>query len=160
MYMLTLLASFFLPSHLSFKNMYIGTLHPLMFAPLFPPSPSMVLSFGKQLGPFRHPPPSDFAGLFEAAIPGDEMEVKLRPFLCLGTSQDLTVSGPPILTSNQGFVPAPIDTTSVTLPDPLHDIRDQLAHNLHEVWAKNKIEAGYRFAEVKRERKEEREGDF
>ena len=109
----------------------------------------MVLSFGKHLGPFSHAPPSDFAGLFEAATPGND-EFKLQPFVSVGCSQDLDVSGPIILANYQGFVPAPIDTGGRALPDPLHSIRDQLACNLHEVWAKNKIEAGYRFAEVRK----------
>ena len=108
---------------------------------------SMVLSFGKSLGPFSHNPPSEFSGLFEAATPGHE-QVKLSPFISLGTSEDLAVSGPISMASYEGFVPAPIDTGGMTLPDPLRSIRDQLAYNLHEVWAKNKIEAGYRFAEV------------
>ena len=78
----------------------------------------------------------------------------MQPFLNLGTTQDLNVLGPEVLTTYQGFVPAPIDTGGVSLPDPLYTIRDQLAHNLHEVWAKNKIEAGFSFAEVR-----EREGE-
>ena len=107
----------------------------------------MMLSFGKNLGPFSYPPPSEFAGLCEAAEPGHE-DIKLSPFISLGTSDDLSVAGPEVLASYEGFTPAPIDTSDVPLPDPLLGIRDQLAHNLHEVWAKNKIEAGYRFAEV------------
>lgn len=107
----------------------------------------MVLSFGKHMGPFSHAPPSDFAGLFEAAVL--DKEVKLHPFDHLGTSEDLAVSGPTVLASYQGFVPAPIDTGGKVLPDPLHYIRDELAHNLHEVWAKDKIEAGYRYSQVR-----------
>ena len=109
---------------------------------------SVVLSFGKHMGPFSHPPPSDFAGLFEAAVM-DNKEVKLHSFVHLGTTEDLSVSGPSVLANYQGFVPAPIDTGGKVLPDPLLSIRDKLAHNLHEVWAKDKIEAGYRYSQVK-----------
>ena len=109
---------------------------------------SMVLSFGKHLGPFSYAPPPDFAGMFEAAL-SDKPEVKLHPFVRLGTTEDLTVSGPVVRASYQGFVPAPIATGGMPLPDPLQSIRGQLAHNLHEVWAKNKVEAGYRFGKVR-----------
>ena len=110
---------------------------------------SMVLSFGKHMGPFSYAPPSEFAGMFEAAGSEVSQEAKQRPFIHLGTTEDLTVSGPVVRASYQGFVPAPIDTQGRPLSDPLQSIRGQLAHNLHEVWAKNKIEAGYRFGEVR-----------
>ena len=38
--------------------------------------------------------------------------------------------------------------SQVMLPDSVLQIRDQLAKNIHEVWAKNKIEAGYTYGEV------------
>ena len=38
----------------------------------------------------------------------------------------------------------------VALPDPVMRVRESLARNIHEVWAKNKIEAGYSYAEVSR----------
>lgn len=37
--------------------------------------------------------------------------------------------------------------TQVTLPDPIMQTRDLLAGNIHEVWSKNKIDAGFSFAE-------------
>ena len=109
---------------------------------------SMMLSYGKTMGEFAHPPPSDFAGLFEAAGPSGE-EMRQHPFITLGTTEDLAVSGPDVLVSYEGFVPAPIDNGGLSLPDSLHSIKDRLAQNLHEVWAKNKIEAGYKFSEVR-----------
>ena len=110
---------------------------------------SMVLCYGKTLGQFTHPPPPGTAGLCEAvAPPVTETELKLQPFVSLGTSADLAMSGPEVLASHEGFAPAPIDTGGLSLPSTLNGIRDQLAHQLHEVWAKNKIEAGYTFAEV------------
>ena len=112
----------------------------------------MVLHYGKMMGEFSHPPPSDFAGLCEAAPPGSEGEHGLHPFISLGSSGDLAVAGPEIQASHEGFVPAPIDTGGLSLPGSLHGIREQLTHQLHEVWAKNKIEAGYTFAEVWRHR--------
>ena len=82
----------------------------------------------------------------------------MEPFLNLRTSQDLVVLGPSVLADHQGFVPAPIDTSSISLPGALCCIREKLSHNLHEVWARNKIEAGFRFGEVRRRGREGREG--
>ena len=112
---------------------------------------SMVLSYGGSMGEFSHPPPSDYAGLCEAAPTSSSTdELRLRPFITLGTSGDLAVTGPEIHASHEGFVPAPIDTGGLSLPAALHGVRERLAQQLHEVWAKNKIDAGYTFAEVRR----------
>ncbi len=35
-----------------------------------------------------------------------------------------------------------------TLPDVVMSVRDQLADNIHEVWAKGKVEAGYTYGDV------------
>lgn len=101
------------------------------------------------MGAFSHPPPSDCTALCEA-VPSScsADELKLHPFICLGSSCDLAVAGPDIQASHEGFVPAPIDTGGLSLPGSLHGIKETLAHQLHEVWAKNKIEAGFTFAEV------------
>ena len=65
-------------------------------------------------------------------------------------SDDLIVTGPMILADYEAFVPAPIVTANISLPDPLlrSGLKDRLAENIHEVWAKNKIEAGFTYAEV------------
>ena len=101
------------------------------------------------MGEFSHPPHSDYTGLCEAALPSSTTdELTLHPFITLGNSGDLSVAGPEIHASHEGFVPAPIDTGGLSLPGSLLGIRERLATQLHEVWAKNKIEAGYTFAEV------------
>ena len=111
---------------------------------------SMVLLYGGSMGEFSHPPPSDYAGLCEAAPPSSSTdELRLRPFITLGTSGDLALAGPEIHASHEGFVPAPIDTGGLFLPGSLHGVRERLAQQLHEVWAKNKIDAGYTFSEVR-----------
>ena len=101
------------------------------------------------MGEFSHPPPSDCTALCEA-VPSScsADELKLHPFISLGSSCDLAVAGPDIQASHEGFVPAPIDTGGLSLPGSLHGIKETLAHQLHEVWAKNKIEAGFTFSEV------------
>ena len=78
------------------------------------------------------------------------MNMQLLPFRCLGVSNDLVVSGPMILADYEAFVPAPIVTTGISLPEALQGagLKDKLAENIHEVWAVNKIDAGYTYAEV------------
>lgn len=102
------------------------------------------------MGGFIHSPPPQCAGLYEATDPG--RSVSLIPFRCLGDGNDLFVSGPPIMSDFESFVPAPIDTSKITLPDSITSaygsIRDMLARNIHEVWSRNKIEAGFTYAAV------------
>ncbi len=116
------------------------------------PSPhtqcSAVISLGGIHGPLSYTPPTTYTPLLDAIDP--TMDVRLIPFRCLGVSNDLIVRGPMILADYEAFVPAPIVTSGVSLPDPLLrcGLKDRLAENIHEVWAKNKIEAGYTYAEV------------
>lgn len=106
------------------------------------------MSLGGSLGKFSHSPPENYAGLHEAVEPNKE--VKLLPFRCLGAFNDLLVTGPAVLTDSEAFVPAPIDISNVSLPDPITrgGISDKLAKNIHEVWSKNKIENGFSYGEV------------
>ena len=52
----------------------------------------------------------------------------------------------------ESFVPAPIDTSKISLPDSIAaaygSMQNMLAKNIHEVWAKNKIEAGFTYNAV------------
>ena len=109
---------------------------------------SMVMSLGGHLGKFVYGPPEGYAGLYEAANP--DKDVILQPFRCLGDPAELLVYGPAFTSDSEAFIPAPIDTSSVSLPDPVKrsGLQDRLAMNIHELWSKNKIEAGYSYGEV------------
>lgn len=102
------------------------------------------------MGSFSHAPPPQYAGLHEAAELGKTHT--LIPFRCLGNKTDIVISGPPTMSDFESFVPTPIDTANITLPDSISSVgggmRDILAENIHEVWAKNKIEAGFSYNEV------------
>ncbi len=43
------------------------------------------------------------------------------------------------------YVPRPIDTTSTPLDPPTEALIEQLARNVHEVWAAKRIADGWRF---------------
>jgi len=44
------------------------------------------------------------------------------------------------------YAPQPIDTTGVNLPDSLQPLIENLARNVHDVWARNRIAEGWRCA--------------
>ena len=108
----------------------------------------MAMSLGGHLGKFQYDPPEGYAGIYEAA--DSAKDVTLQPFRCLGDPDELLVNGPAFTSDYEAFVPAPIDTSSVTLPDPVKTsgILDRLAKNIHELWSKNKIESGFCYGEV------------
>lgn len=43
------------------------------------------------------------------------------------------------------YKPNPIDTTDVTLSDELSALAEQLAKNVHEVWAENRFKQGWKY---------------
>lgn len=45
------------------------------------------------------------------------------------------------------YKPQPIDTSDVILPGNLMALAEELAKNVHEVWAKNRMEQGWAFGE-------------
>lgn len=47
----------------------------------------------------------------------------------------------------QNYTPQPIDTSDVILPDNLMSLAEELAKNVHEVWAKSRMEQGWTFGE-------------
>lgn len=43
------------------------------------------------------------------------------------------------------YVPQPIDTNSVELPKELNPLVEQMAKNVHEVWAKTRMDQGWTY---------------
>lgn len=46
---------------------------------------------------------------------------------------------------NTNYLPQPMDTYDVVLPDQLNDLVEQMAKNVHEVWAKSRMEQGWTY---------------
>lgn len=46
------------------------------------------------------------------------------------------------------YVPQPIDTSNVEIPEELNGLLEAMARNVHEVWAKNRIDEGGFWAPV------------
>lgn len=45
------------------------------------------------------------------------------------------------------YIPQPVDTTDVQLPEELNPLVEQIAKNVHEVWAQNRMEQGWTYGE-------------
>ena len=45
------------------------------------------------------------------------------------------------------YTPAPISTESIILPEELIPLQEQLAKNVHEVWASKRIQEGWQYGE-------------
>lgn len=45
------------------------------------------------------------------------------------------------------YIPQPVNTSDVTLPDDLKLLVEQVAKNVHEVWAESRIAQGWRYGE-------------
>lgn len=43
------------------------------------------------------------------------------------------------------YTPKPIDTVNVKLPAELHNLAEEIARNVHEVWAANRIKEGWKY---------------
>lgn len=46
-------------------------------------------------------------------------------------------------TQQQVYRPAPVDLSDVTLPESLEALSEQIARNVHEVWAKSRLDEGW-----------------
>ncbi len=45
----------------------------------------------------------------------------------------------------KNYVPQPMDTSSVQLPEELNVLIEQMAKNVHEVWAQSRMEQGWTY---------------
>lgn len=43
------------------------------------------------------------------------------------------------------FIPHPIDTSKISLPEELESLIEMLAKNTHDTWAKQRVEEGWKY---------------
>ena len=55
----------------------------------------------------------------------------------------------------QNYVPNPVDTSGVVLPEALAPFVEALAENVHETWAKGRMDAGWTYGSVRDEAKKQ-----
>lgn len=49
--------------------------------------------------------------------------------------------------NNSNYTPQPIDTSDVKLPEKLAPLIEQMAKNVHEVWAETRLAQGWTYGE-------------
>jgi predicted CoA-binding protein len=54
-----------------------------------------------------------------------------------------------IMTNQNNYIPAPVDTTDVQLPEELMALAEAISKNVHEVWAQNRIKEGWTYGPVR-----------
>lgn len=45
------------------------------------------------------------------------------------------------------YIPQPIDTSDIRLPEELNELIEKMAKNVHEVWAQSRIDQGWTYGE-------------
>ncbi|VDO05596.1 unnamed protein product [Rodentolepis nana] len=103
---------------------------------------------GGTQGKLKHGPPAGYAPIIDALQPSQRL--RLEPVFSFGRLDKSIFSGPLAspLPSQDVFVPIPINTDKIHLPNVVERIRDKLAENLHELWSIRKIEQGWVYGEV------------
>ncbi|XP_060521135.1 ryanodine receptor isoform X2 [Cylas formicarius] len=120
-----------------------------MFFPVISCSSKLSCRFllGGDHGKLKFAPPEDFSPLVESLLP--QQVLNLDPCFYFGNMNKNVIAGPLFIEDDTAFVPNPVDTSMVTLPSYIESIRDKLAENIHEMWAMNKIEAGWQWGEYR-----------
>ena len=49
--------------------------------------------------------------------------------------------------NQNNYIPQPIDTKGVVLPNELNALAEEIAKNVHEVWAEGRMKEGWTFGE-------------
>ncbi|XP_035704010.1 ryanodine receptor isoform X5 [Folsomia candida] len=103
--------------------------------------------FGGDQGRLKFPPPENHSPLVECLLPTQILQID--PCFYFGDLQKTVLAGPIVVEDDSAFVPTPVDTQTVILPGFVETVRDKLAENIHEMWAMNKIEAGWLYGEYR-----------
>ncbi|XP_033253281.1 ryanodine receptor-like [Drosophila miranda] len=101
--------------------------------------------FGGDHGRLKYAPPMGFSALVQCLMPPQILS--LDPCFYFGNINKNVLAGPWLIEDDTAFVPKPVDTSGVTLPSSVDQIKEKLAENIHEMWALNKIEAGWSWGE-------------
>lgn len=101
--------------------------------------------FGGDHGRLKYAPPLGFSALVQCLMP--HQVLSLDPCFYFGNLSKNVLAGPWLIEDDTPFVPKPVDTTGVSLPSSVDQIKEKLAENIHEMWALNKIDAGWSWGE-------------
>ncbi|XP_032596734.1 ryanodine receptor isoform X11 [Drosophila grimshawi] len=101
--------------------------------------------FGGDHGRLKFAPPVGFSALVQCLMP--HQILSLDPCFYFGNLSKNVLAGPWLIEDDTPFVPMPVDTSGVSLPSSVDQIKEKLAENIHEMWALNKIDAGWSWGE-------------
>uniref|UniRef100_A0A4D5R9V0 Ryanodine receptor 44F n=1 Tax=Scolopendra viridis TaxID=118503 RepID=A0A4D5R9V0_SCOVI len=118
-----------------------------MFFPVISVSAKLSCRFllGGDQGRLKYGPPEGFSPLVECLLPNQALTIE--PCFYFGDLTKGVLAGPSMIQDDTVFVPVPVDTSGISLPPHIETIRDKLAENIHELWALNKIDAGWSYGE-------------
>ena len=60
-----------------------------------------------------------------------------------------------MMKTNDTYTPHPIDTNDVVLPEELVQLSEQIAENVHEVWAKSRMKEGWTYGKQRNDKKKQ-----
>ena len=60
--------------------------------------------------------------------------------------------------NSNGYIPHPVDISSIQLPEELMELAEAISKNVHEVWSKNRMDEGWTYGSVRNEEKKETPG--
>ena len=120
---------------------------------------------GDEFGGFIHTPDSEFVGIASARSPNEDESpgtahagmfcsasaVSIPPGGQTEGANSFRIEGPAAIDDDCSFVPTPIDVSDMP-PSPA-SLTQPIAEYLHDVWAVNKIESGWDFAEQRNDGK-------
>ena len=59
------------------------------------------------------------------------------------------------MTTKNNYIPQPVNTNDVVLPEELIILSERISKNVHEVWSKNRMEQGWTYGEQRNDEKRE-----
>ena len=57
--------------------------------------------------------------------------------------------------TNNKYIPRPIDTKDIELSDALKELTEEMARNVHEVWAQNRMAQGWKYGKERNDAQKE-----
>jgi hypothetical protein len=57
--------------------------------------------------------------------------------------------------NSNGYIPHPIDTSDIQLPEELIELAETISKNVHEVWSKNRMDEGWTYGPDRNDEKKE-----
>jgi ryanodine receptor 2 len=121
-----------------------GTFYPAIS---LSPKISCRFLFGNEHGRFKFGPPEGCAPISQAMLA--KQKLKVESCFTFGHINRGIYHGTLEAPEQIAFTPVPVDTTNVQIPTYFDALRDKLAENMHEIWAMNKIEQGWKYADVR-----------